>query len=677
VRDPAAVAEAVAAVFEASPRAGQTVQQAVVEFLRTKELLLVLDNCEHLLGPVSTLVGALERACPRLAVLATSREGLGIEGERMLAVPSLAAPDEGADVDAVVSSDAVRLFVERAQAVKAEFVLTAANGGAVAQVCRRLDGVPLAIELAAARVPAMNPAELARRLDRRFEVLAGGRRGAVERHQTLRAAIDWSYELLDDPQRRLLARLSIFAGGCTLEAAEVVCAGDVIDEGAVWALLATLVGQSLVVAEDQGLDTRYRLLETIRQYGEERLDEHGETAELRSCHAEYYAALAAALFERFFTPDQMASATRLSLEQENVLRALNWAVDTSNVDLAFRMLRSVPFATAQLGSGFSLPSEPALALPGAADHPEYPVALTNAAAKAAFRGDLQAAEQWCEEALAAEDRLQTHPEGRVAQYVAAVRGSVAVSAGAWPDAALFYERAGDMAKSAGHTAQAASHVCSVAQCKVMSGDPDTAVPFALEGLALARKAGAPSGIAQGLSALANALADRDPERARRLLRESLDVGAQHYEAAGQIVQATLVAAHLGDQRLTLELAARVIPRLSWIGERPQLAGIFNVVAWASAAADPDGAAVLQGASRRLALSVMEGRDLSRIPPATSSATGASTGLITELRRETTRSLTETLGQEQLRELRDQGELMDTDGAVRLAMALIERAVQSS
>jgi len=188
VRDPEGVPDAVAAVFEVTPRSGQSLLQALVEFLRGKQLLLVVDNCEHLLEPAATLIEALERSCSHLAVLATSREGLGIDGERMLAVPSLVSPKADASPEAVAEAAAVRLFVDRAQAVKAEFSVTGDNAAWVAQVCRRLDGVPLAIELAAARVQAMTPAELARRLEQRFEVLAGGKRGAVERHQTLRAA---------------------------------------------------------------------------------------------------------------------------------------------------------------------------------------------------------------------------------------------------------------------------------------------------------------------------------------------------------------------------------------------------------------------------------------------------------------------------------------------------------
>jgi predicted ATPase len=271
VRDPERVADAVGSVFGVTAKAGRSMEDTVVEFLRSKQMLLVLDNCEHLLDSVAALVDQIERSCAGVVVMVTGREGLALDGEQILAVPSLELPGTEADFQAVAGSDAVELFVQRGRRVHADFELTAANAPEVAQVCRRLDGVPLAIELAAARVNAMTPAELARGLDHRFETLAGGRRGAVQRHQTLRAAIDWSYDLLPGPERRLLARLSVFAGGCNRESAEAVCSGDPIDPRAVFGLLTGLVGRSLVVAEPGDPETRYRLLETIREYGEERL----------------------------------------------------------------------------------------------------------------------------------------------------------------------------------------------------------------------------------------------------------------------------------------------------------------------------------------------------------------------------------------------------------------------
>ena len=220
VRDPDGVPDAVVATFGLQPSGGRSATETLLEFLRGKQLLLVLDNCEHLLRVVADLVGSVMRGCPDVRMLATSREGLNVAGEHMLGVPSLGMADEGADLETVAGCDAVVLFVDRARAVRAGFALDDTNVAAVAQVCRRLDGIALAIELAAARVAMLTPNELARRLDQRFRLLAGGQRGVVERHQTLRAAIDWSYDLLSEAEQVLLARLAVFVGGFSLEAAE-------------------------------------------------------------------------------------------------------------------------------------------------------------------------------------------------------------------------------------------------------------------------------------------------------------------------------------------------------------------------------------------------------------------------------------------------------------------------
>src|SRR5262245_42612090 len=321
VRDPAGVDDAVAAVFSVTARAGQSTREALVEFLRAKQLLLVLDNCEHLPEAAAALAGYLARACERLVILATSREALGIEGERLVPVPPLAVAGVDADLTAITDADAVRLFAERAAAVKPGFHVTGENAAAVAAVVRRLDGIALGIELAAARVPAMTPAELARRLERSFAVLAAGR-GAVARHQTLRATIDWSFQLLAEPEQQLLARLAVFAGGATLAAAETVCGGEGIDPDAVLELLASLVARSLVVAEEHGPESRYRLLETIRQYGEQRLEDTGEAERWRARHAAYYAELLGRVREHAHDPSpEVFWAVRLGAEHDNLLGA--------------------------------------------------------------------------------------------------------------------------------------------------------------------------------------------------------------------------------------------------------------------------------------------------------------------------------------------------------------------
>ena len=676
VRDPNVVAEAVAGVFEVTSRSGQTLEQALAEFLRGKQLLLVLDNCEHLLEPVADLVAALERLCPRLTVLATSREGFGIDGERILAVPSLRAPGADVGLEDVAATDAVRLFVERAQAVKADFAVTRENASAVAQICRRLDGVPLAIELAAARIPAMNPGELARRLDRRFEFLAGGRRGAVERHQTLRAAIDWSYDLLSEPARRLLDRLAVFAGGCTLDGAEAVCSADPVDRAAVWELLESLVGQSLVVAEDHGHETRYRLLETIRQYGEERLDEHAETAATRAHHAEHYVALGGALLDQLYGPRWVEIANRLAAEQENFLAAMNWAIDTDDVDLGFRLLRALPSPMEQVGLRFWLPVEATLSLPAAPEHRDYPYGLAFAAAQTAFSGDGQRTAELCDQALAAQLRVGPSSGREVEICVTAARTMLALAVGDWRAAAVLTRHNAELGGPGGGPFSV-GQLSGAAACYVMAGDPDSALPLAIEGLAQDRRAGIPFAIAQSLCALAGALADRDPARAKVLLRESREISATlQYENTNELTQAVLVAARLRDSPFALELAKPAIRHLHWAGDRPQLAGVLNVVAWAIADAHPDTAATIQGTARELMLAGIQGSAASDSidkPAQTPEQTGAvaGPGFLAQLRRETTRHLADILGEARLRELRQQGEAMDPDQAVAHVLAHID------
>ena len=252
----------------------------------------MLDNCEHLLDPASKLADEILRRAQGVTVLATSREPLRVGGEHVVAVPSLGLPKEDALSLAQAESDAVRLFVQRAQSARSGFSLNQDNAQAVFQLCRRLDGIPLAIELAAARVRSMAPSEIAARLDQRFRLLTGGARTAVDRHQTLRRAIDWSYDLLEPEERTLLGRLAVCVGGLDLAAAEVIGSGGTIDSLDVDDLLGRLVDKSLVTPVDMGDATRYRMLETVREYALERLNATGETVQMRSPHVAHYAPFA-------------------------------------------------------------------------------------------------------------------------------------------------------------------------------------------------------------------------------------------------------------------------------------------------------------------------------------------------------------------------------------------------
>jgi len=322
--DPALVAGAVAQVLGLHEEVGRPLLTTLTDHLRDRRLLLVLDNGEHLLAACADLAAALLRACPHLHLLVTSREGLGVAGERRYRVPPLSTPDPKhlPPPDLAGSYEAVRLFVERARERREDFMLTPTNARAVAEICARLDGVPLAVELAAARVEGLSVEAIAARLDDRFKLLTGGARDLPTRQRTLRAALDWSWDLLDEEGRTLLARLSVFAGGWALEAAEVVCAGDGLES---WAVLDGLVVKSLVQVDEAEGKSRYQLLETVRQYAGEQLAAAGEEAPTRDRHLSYFLALAEQAVKAFRGPELGIWLDRLETEHDNLRAALNWA----------------------------------------------------------------------------------------------------------------------------------------------------------------------------------------------------------------------------------------------------------------------------------------------------------------------------------------------------------------
>jgi hypothetical protein len=623
-------------------------------------------------------VNTLERSCPRLVVLATSREGLGVDGERILPTASLSAPPADAAPQTMMEADAVRLFVERATAAAAGFELIDENAAAVGQVCRRLDGVPLAIELAAARVPAMTPAELAERLDRRFQVLAGGRRGAVERHQTLRAAIDWSYELLSESEQRLLARLAVFVGGCTLDAAEAVCGADGIDRDLVFESLARLVAGSLVVAEDHGSQTRYRLLETIRQYGEERLDDTGEADTLRSRHACHYAAFAEQAFAYLHGPEHVPWVARLRADHDNLLAAWSWAIDADDVDTAFRILCSVPRGH-EGGYQLGLPGEAALTLSDATEQHDYPLALAITAIDAASRGDLDAAEERGSRALDADKRLHPQTDSDVENLVCQARADVAMSRGAFADAIAYNKQAADIALTNGKLAVASVSLAFAAWFCTIAGDETGAVPLAGEALALARQADMPYVLITALLVLGNALADTDPDRARACLDESLDRSAVlGYENTNTLVLAFVLVSRLDDAPATLGTAGTTIRQLHWARQAVWLSAGLNVVARALVTTRPDAAAIIQGAARAITLKTLDMRGESNVIAALAGPTSRTRDrLFTKVRRETTGLLAAVLGEERLRQLRAEGEAMDEDRAITYTLDQIAKALSDS
>ena len=339
VADPALVPQVVASTLGVREQPGHELTETLITRLREQRALLIMDNCEHLVTACARLADAVLRTCADVHILATSREALNVSGEVSYRVPSLGLPHEG-DTDklhAIAGSDAVQLFIDRAQLARPEFALNETNASAVAEVCRRLDGIPLAIELAAARVRMMPPGEILDRLKDRFRLLTLGGRTAPSRHQALQATVEWSYRLLSESEQILFNRLSVFAGGFSLDAAEAVCAGDGLADDHILDLLSALVDKSLVVVgEDSGGRSRYMLLETLREYGRERL-EKAAVGETRTRHATYFRGAALEAEAQLTGPEQATSLRQLEDDHDNLRAALQWLVDANENELALSL----------------------------------------------------------------------------------------------------------------------------------------------------------------------------------------------------------------------------------------------------------------------------------------------------------------------------------------------------
>jgi non-specific serine/threonine protein kinase len=353
ITDPAHVSDRVAAALPIQVIAGRPLEQVLADTLRSAHMLLVLDNCEHLLDACAALVDLLLRECPTLHILATSREAIGIPGEVNWSLSPLAAPVSGRSVPfaEIETSPAVRVFVDRASAVQRSFALGRDNADDVAQICRRLDGIPLALELAAARLDALTLEELGRRLDHRLSLLTGGNRAALPRQQTLRATLDWSYELLTPIQQRVFERLAVFANGWTLDAADAVCAGDGVAVKDVLDAVLQLIRKSLVVRIDEHHGSaRYGLLETLRQYAWDKLAERpGEPSATRERHAAYYGALMQPLDPASptillpYSGETLTAPVFAILDDahDNIQLALSWTLETRRATEGLQLIRAL------------------------------------------------------------------------------------------------------------------------------------------------------------------------------------------------------------------------------------------------------------------------------------------------------------------------------------------------
>ena len=542
---PGSVLPAVAAEVGVGADPGRSLFEALVAHLGEVDLLVVLDNCEQVRADCAHAAAALLGACGGLRILATSRQRLGVAGEVVWPVPPLSLPEPGpaALPEAFVDSEAVRLFCERAAALQPGFLPTHDNLEAIVEICRCLDGSPLAIELAAARVVALPPAEIAARLDDRFALLGGGPSTAPSRHRTLRAALDWSYQLLSLPQRVLLRKLSVFRGGFGLDGAERVCGGGDVEPGQVLESLTGLVDKSLVVSEPNGGSARFRLLETVRAYAAERLDEAGTTAALAERHAAWCLALA----EQAGGPGSGCGADwvqRLEVEHDNLRAALEWALASGRAELALRLVKGQTrlwerrgrFAEARTGL------ERVLAATEAAPAALRASVLHDAGYAALMAGAPDAAQRHLQASLALSTQA-SDPAAAVRTRALLARASV--SAGAAGREHL--EQAVAEARGVGDDSVLAEVLAHCCQARMLRGEPSTARGHCAGSLQAARRAGDRSLQAASLVGLGSAeLVQGDYPAADDHLQQSVALAAASGDTYRQVLAKTWLAelAHL-------------------------------------------------------------------------------------------------------------------------------------
>ncbi len=517
--------EAVAGALEAKEHPGQPLTDTLAEILQSKRTLLVLDNCEHLVEAAADLVDLLLGACPHVRVLVTSREPLDIPGEVRWTVPSLSVPDarHSSTVVELEDSESVRLFAERARQRNPAFALGPGNAEAVVDICRRLEGVPLAIELAAARVGTLSVEQISQKLEDSLKLLTGGGRTAVPRQRTLRGALDWSHELLSEREKKLFGRLAAFTGGWTLEATETVASGEGIEESDILELLSGLVGKSLVVAEDANASTvRYRLLEPVRQYALERLDEHRKVEELRRRHAEFFVALAEAAEPKLWGSEEKVWLDRLEDELDNIRAALAWTIENREAELGLRLAGALyRFWWAQgyyrEGRGWL---ERALAVEGRVSVWARAKALDALGWLAHGQGDIDQMVTAAEEGLKLSKGAEI--EGGMTAPFLDMLGAKAETSGDYERAAELFEESLKFSRQASDTRQLAYSLLNLAHISNLRGDHERAAKLYEEGIVLCRESGHAVLLAEILGTMSyDCLLQGDYKRAVALSEEAV------------------------------------------------------------------------------------------------------------------------------------------------------------
>jgi predicted ATPase/class 3 adenylate cyclase len=540
VEPPRLVAVMAAALGVDMRAGGTTLEAALLEHLTSREALLILDNAEHLIREARRVAELILHETTGVSLLVTSREGLRVTGEQLFSVPSL-------EDDA-----AIRLFGERAAGFVSGFELKDRDVDAVAALCDRLDGIPLAIELAAARVSMFSIDDLTKRVSQRFRLLTGGR-GVIERHQTLRAAIDWSYDLLTAEERLALARASVFAGGCTLEAAEAVLADGDVGAEDVLDLVSGLIDKSLLIVDRTRSETRYDMLETVRQYAEDRLVDSGEAEAVRTRHARWYAGFARSAGRGLYSSDEAAWLERLGSEMNNLQVAVRWSVASDDTDSAMRLGGSFPrqgMARPLLGT-IDL-ADQALTVRGADVHPLRARVMAEAAWAAVIRGDDAKAKSLLEQAIDA----QYHGARYTASAFVYLHTLLGWSGTVGGDSANIGEQGLAMAEAVGDVLGATGLRIALAVDAVINERGDAvAYELAQAALVKARELNQPTLECAALYANGVVRARTDPQLAMSLLAESidlarlLDIDNERQAALGML--AALEGEH-GDARRSLE-----------------------------------------------------------------------------------------------------------------------------
>ncbi len=604
--EPGLVPQTVANVLGLKEQPGENLTQTIIEHLASRHLLLVLDNAEHLLTACAEFADGALRRCAQLVILVTSRERLGMAGELTYRVPSLSVPDPKRDTTPEVLSkyESARLFIERARLQRPDFAVTAQNAPALASVCRRLDGIPLAIELAAPRVRSMSVEEVNRRLDQRFGLLTEGSRTALPRQRTLRAMIDWSYDLLTDAERAILRRVSVFSGGWTLAATEQVCSGDVVDRREAFDLLTSLADKNLVLAEAHGGATRYGLLETVRHYAADRLRESGEEVRVQRQHLEYFLAMAEEAEAQLTGPDQRAWLDRLETERDNLRSALSRsaAVGGDAADglrLAgalwrFWLVRGYLFEGRRLlVEQVGLPADPSAWQARAK-------ALQGAGVLARNQGDYAAAGLLLEESLAI--RRQHGDRRGIAASLGSL-GAVANERGDHAAARSLHEECLAIYRELDDRLGTASALNNLGIAVLYSDDFPAARALHEESLAIRRELGDRWGTAASLMNMAmvdreigDLAAARELYEASEAIYRELDDQRSTARASRQVA---IVMCDQGDYEGAEPLLERSLASFLKLGDRTNICDALYGLAYAFSLPDPRRAAILWGAGERL------------------------------------------------------------------------------